>query len=73
MKALLIAATLFAMPAYAGMSAEEASEVIEETAENCLWGTEYDGGPAISESERASACAKYEEAKNRLAELGIQE
>lgn len=74
MRTLLLAALLIATPAIAAeMSADEAFAVVEETAEHCFLGKKYDGGPDLSEEETAAACAKYEEAKNRLAELGIQE
>lgn len=74
MKSLLLAVALIATPTIAAeMSADEAFAVVEETAEHCFLGKMYDGGPDLSAEETAAACAKYEEAKNRLAELGIKE
>jgi hypothetical protein len=71
---LLAAALLMSAPAFAAeLSADDAFALIEENAEHCNLGKLYDGGPDLSEAEVKAACERYETAKNRLVELGIQE
>ena len=71
---VLLTAPVFAEPKLTPeqeKAANAAWDQLEENVDHCQMGTLYDGGPALTEDEIKTACARYNEAVKTLADLGI--